>query len=138
MRVFSDLQMICKASSAPRIVLLGDKAFNSFLIKYFHIIRLTFLWLQVQKWAPTADNKLNLQILIGFGSANVGIQWNGPQAEAEAALQSSGILSVPSIQARHSSNSCCLYQNVENTYCTPRSIKSIDAILRQMEFVLHD
>lgn len=55
--------------------------------------------LQVQKWAPTADRKLNLQILIGFGSANVGIQWNGPQSEAEAALQSSGILSVPGIQA---------------------------------------
>ena len=57
------------------------------------------LLLQVQKWAPTADRKLNLQILIGFGSANVGIQWNGPQSEAEAALQSSGILSVPGIQA---------------------------------------
>ena len=56
--------------------------------------------LQVQKWAPTADKKANVQVLIGFGAAYVDIQWNGPQSEAEAAIQSSGILSVPELKVR--------------------------------------
>lgn len=56
------------------------------------------LTLQVQRWAPTADRKLNVQFLIGFGSGNVGIQWEGPQAEAEAAIQASGLLNIPGLQ----------------------------------------
>ena len=52
---------------------------------------------QVQRWAPTADRRLNVQILIGFGSGNVDIQWNGPQAEAEAAVQASGLLNIPGL-----------------------------------------
>ena len=53
--------------------------------------------LQVQKWAPTADKRVNVQMLIGFGAAYVDVQFNGPQTDAEAAVQASGLLNVPGI-----------------------------------------
>lgn len=48
----------------------------------------------MQKWVPTADRRLNAQILIGFGSTNLAMQWEGPQAEAEQTLQTSGLLGI--------------------------------------------
>jgi hypothetical protein len=56
--------------------------------------------MQVQRWAPTADRRLGVQILIGFGSASVNIQYEGVQTDAQAAIQASGLLDISGIQVR--------------------------------------
>lgn len=57
--------------------------------------------MQVQKWAPTADRRLGVQVLIGFGGANVNIQYEGVQADCQAAIAASGLLDVPGITVRN-------------------------------------
>lgn len=54
--------------------------------------------MQVQRWAPAADRRLEVQLLVGFKQVNVNVQWRGPKSEAAGVIRESGLMNIPNIQ----------------------------------------
>ena len=56
--------------------------------------------LQVQRWAPYADRRMSVQILLGFGGVSLNAQYLGNRSDAEAELGKSGVLQIPGTWVR--------------------------------------
>ena len=51
--------------------------------------------MQAQRYFPTADKRMNIDLLFGFGGIGLSIQWFGDMTSANQELQNSGMLSIP-------------------------------------------
>lgn len=51
----------------------------------------------MQKWAPSADPRLGVQVYLGSGSTQISMQWLGSQSDAETQLNNSGLPGVPGL-----------------------------------------